>query len=222
EIADLRGRLLTNIGEDEEAAASLYEAAYAAEASGHDAVAAQAWTELVEVVGYEQDRPAEARRIAQQAEATVARLRGRRPDIESRLFGAQSGLAERDGDTALAEALARRAVEIAPDDRHLAIALTNHAWELRLLRRHAEAVGKAERALALNQRLYGPAHREVALSHFRLGTALADVGRLEQEIAEQRRAIAILEAKLEPDSVEIAEYAAGLGRSLSRSGAHAE
>jgi serine/threonine protein kinase len=221
EIADLRGRILTNLGNDDEAAASLYEAAYAAEASGHDAVAAQAWVELVEVVGYEQDQPAAAQRITRQAEAAVARLRGRRPDIESRLYGAQSGLAERDGDLVRAEELAGRAVALAPDDRHLAIALINHAWELRLLGRYPAAVAESERALALNEALYGPGHREVALARFRLGAALADLGRTAEAIVEQRRAIAILESRLEPDSLEIAEYSVGLGRSLSRAGDHA-
>ena len=75
------------------------------------------------------------------------------------------------------------------------------------------------RGWAPDERRYGPDHRETALAHIHVGSTLGDLGRYALAIAEQRRAIAIVEM-MDPENIEVGELSAGLGQTLSRAGDH--
>jgi eukaryotic-like serine/threonine-protein kinase len=218
------GRTQAALGQLKAAEDTLYEAAYAAEAGHHDVIAAEAWLELVETLGFVLDRPAEARRIARQAEAAIARLLGRRRDMEAHLLDALSGIAFREKDWPLAEDSARRCLALseqvfAPDDDKLAAALINYAIVLRQLGRTDKVMDIFVRARAINEKVFGANHPRLATDHFSLGTAHLDLGHSSEAIAEFRRSIALAEQR-GPEYLDLGGFSVGLGDGLSSIGDH--
>jgi tetratricopeptide (TPR) repeat protein len=213
-----RARIQDTLGMRQESEESYYQAAYAAEAGRHDDVAAAAWIRLTGQVGYDAGHPAEGRRLQRQAEAALARLRGRRRDLQAMLFRARAMVAQREGNFVLAEEEARRYLQLTEqvfgaESKEVARALVEHAGALRILHRSDSVLGDSQRALAINQRLFGPDHPALAAQHASLGLAYLDLLRLPKAIAEMRRAIAIVEP-LGPDRAELGEYQAELGTAL--------
>ncbi len=220
------GHLQRLKGERDAAEDSLLRAVRAAEAGRHDRAAAEAWIELVHVVGYEKAQHARGLEFAQHAAAVLERLGGDeaieasleralgtieseqgRPDQATEHFGRAVALLERKlgaDDPGLAGAL---------DDLGIATALSGH------LDRAIELHG---RALALRERALGPDHPLVAQSIMNLGNAHQGLGKLAEAEREFRRALALRERALGPDHAEVAVTLANLGSAVDDQGRQAE
>jgi eukaryotic-like serine/threonine-protein kinase len=200
--------VLEDRNEDPKAAEStLHEAAWGAEASHADHLAAAAWARLVSVIAYRQNRPAEAPRLARQAEAAIARVGG---DDEARLV--------------LLRALADVATHgYQPDEARARIE------EMRVLveRVHGpesqpmaevldalsvadEADGKLEEALDLARRAhritevhFGSGHPVVASSLSAIRIKLLALGRFEESTALADRVLAIDTAAFGPSHARV-------------------
>jgi tetratricopeptide (TPR) repeat protein len=201
------GRVEQRLGLGKEAEASYRDAAYAAEEGRDDEVAARAWTELVYVVGYDLNRPAEAHELARQAEAAIKRMRGSRQQLEVNLLQNMSAVYDREGK--LAESLdnARRVLPLrealdGPDARSVSVASSNLAMLIERTRPEspeafAEALPLMERTLRIEiKQAGGEQHPDVADAYYNRGAALMGMDRIADAQASYERALAIGEKVL--------------------------
>ena len=126
-----------------------------------------------------------------------------------------------------AKQMFRKAVEIkertlGPNHPDVASSLANWASVHQKLDQNEEARDLLRRALTILEADLGPDHPNVAMIHHNLGETTGVLGHAEQ--AEQHYATAIerLERTLGPDHVYLAYPLAGMARTLSKNGRHAE
>jgi len=198
-VAELREQAGDYRGAEEALFASLF----AAEAGGHDAVAARGWTLAVRLTGERFEQFALAHRWSERAEAALLRLGGD-DALRARLHVSVGRLLYVQGRFGEAEAQHRQALELlertlGPDSLAVADALFKRSAARAAQGRPDEALELGHRALALREKALGPEHPEVGL-----GLAeLAEVRWYRREFAEAERlslrSIEVLERALGPE-----------------------
>jgi tetratricopeptide (TPR) repeat protein len=198
----LRGRIEDANGKLEEAEASLRAALLAAEAGRHDRAAAEAWIQLLSVVGDRRGRYQEGPRLAEHARASLERLG------EDRALAAT--LAIHLGDVLSQEkryqeahaqyqvALEARRVLFDPDDRRVLDSLASVATNLRQQAKPEEAERLQREVLAGVERSLGAEHPHHAQAESDLAAILFEAGRQEESLELQRHALATWEKTLRP------------------------
>lgn len=172
ELELLRGRAFTSRQSIEPARRHLYQAVWAAEASRHDDVAAQALSLLYQTGSEEPG-------LRGRAEAAI--LRSGRAELRSSLATADGGNAFNRGDYAQALAHFQQALEL--HERHLGpehpqniTLLNNVAAAHEHLGEYAPAQQALSRALALGERQFGAKHPRVVLLRLNEAALLTDLG----------------------------------------------
>lgn len=205
ELGALRG----DAGQFADAERELTEAVWAAEAGRFDEGVIGASIELVEVVGYNLERPADAQRWAELAEAKIARMGAARNELRAELKSTLGTVTMTQGDYALAEKQLAEALRLyeqtfGPNDVRLAAPLSALGHVHFSRGEGAAALARLQRALELRQKEYGPDHPQIALSLNNVGAALFTVGRVPEAIDHFTRSLAIRERLLGPDHPMVA------------------
>jgi tetratricopeptide (TPR) repeat protein/predicted Ser/Thr protein kinase len=195
-----------------EAHAVLFDAALAAEASRHDVVAAEAWIDLVLVVGEQENKYDRAADLARIADASLARARDSGA-LRGRLLRYQATVAYHRGSQAEARSLAERAVDVST--RALG---SNDVDTLAAEQTLADTLldeGELERARDMYARLRAAHAALLGPSHPRTARSLSDVGEIALELGDYAAAIESLRASL-PNVVPLsrAEVLYFLGEAL--------
>ena len=190
-------------------AASLFEAAWAAEASRHDVVAARAYSELVYVQGYRLGQRSEAHHLERQAAAALERLGPGHEDIEALLLRYSGSLLFSESRFAEAVEMDRRATALAEKvygAQSLVVADSYSALGVSLndSGQYEEAVIFHRKALALREKIAGPNHLETASTLGSLSLALGALGDSAAADELSRRALAIAQASLPKDHPDLA------------------
>ena len=215
-------RALGQVGPAEEAA---YEAIAAAEAARSGETAADAWLELVRIVGDGGDggdRRGEARRLAHLASAAIERIGGD-PRREGELEEWYGGLAMDEGALDEARAHLERARALRERRDRAGLAADPSASD-RLLAVLAHRQGSFGEALELYRRARAAA-AELAPDHPSLvplmtgeASCLFDMGRTGEALALFERARALGEAVLGPDHADLADAIEGIARAYIEAG----
>ncbi len=166
EVLKLVGDMQARTGKRQEAVVTLKKAASLAEASGHDDVLARARIALVHVAGYMLAKYDQGALYAELAEATIARLGGRK-DLTGYLELSRGSLAYRqaklkEAATRWANAVKLLKVGLGQDHVDVARALNNLAHVSSKLDRTEDAEKYFAEGLALREKLLGPDHLLVA------------------------------------------------------------
>jgi eukaryotic-like serine/threonine-protein kinase len=214
--ASYRRGLAERHGGDLVAAEAALRAAGRAAARAHlDDVAAEIWTELVWVVGYEGGRPLEGLALAHAAGAFADRADAP-PRVRAALHQARAmalaargeldeALAEIGAALALAEA---RSGAASPEAAEMANSL---AMILSQRGDYAAAEAGHRRALASREAAYGSAHPKVGDSLDNLGVVLAHQGRRAEARAYYQQALALRLAALGPEHRDVGTSHNNLG-----------
>jgi tetratricopeptide (TPR) repeat protein len=190
-----RGRVLERMGDLGKAEDALTEAVLAAEEGGDLEAAADAWLQLIWVVGVEQQREADGRRWARFAEAAVRRL-GADPLRRATLDHNLGGVHVVSGHSDLALEHYQRSLEVqqrflGEDDPAVAMTL-NHIGNVYMSKRQLErARPYCEQSLAIRRRVLGDAHPRVAPSWNNLAEIQRMQGRCDEAIEPLEQALAI-------------------------------
>jgi len=195
------------------AEAYLTDAVTRAAAARDDALAAEAWVDLVGVVGFDQGRAVEGRALAKAATAAVARA-GAPAGLRARLLDAQALLASGSGD--LDDAIAREREALAlREEAGDPVAIAESTNDLALLvsergdYKGAEALHR--RALALREQALGDAHPLVADSLDNIGVVVYHQGRLDEARGLYERALALRLAAFGSEARDVATSLNNLG-----------
>jgi len=167
------GRLLVQIGSYAEAEASFDRALWAAEVGRHDAVAVDAWSEWVRVVGYDQHQPERARPMLPRLDAALHRLGEdlRREAMIERVLGTLAYV-EDDFETAIRHyetSLALIEGEPTPDREAISRACQNLGTALYRSGRLDESAVQLGRSYEISVALHGPGHPRLVAIHQSLG-----------------------------------------------------
>src|SRR5262249_42703283 len=159
------GGIQADAGDVKAGAQTLYDAAWMAEATGQDSLAARAWIILTGLVGYAQKKADEGHRLARQAEALIERLGGNK-ELEGRRLDALGMVLYSEGryEQALAhhqQALTLLAEALGADHPQLGHTLGNAGADLDSLGRYQESLSLHQRALAILERNFGPHTRRL-------------------------------------------------------------
>ena len=147
----------------------MLDAAWAAEAAGHERVAAQAWTQACHVLGYAQGEHARAFEAARHAEAAIERA-GRDPLLASQLRQRTALLHAAVGDLDRAVQDATAAVELAGDDALERAASLGALVSVETDRGdYGPAAEHAREALRIYEARLGPMHPELLVPLTHLG-----------------------------------------------------
>ncbi len=184
--------------------ATSYEALWAAEAGHVDQLSAQAWCDLIYVVGYKLHREDEAARLVRHAEAALDRIGG--DDIlEIKLTHAQGTAAFAARKLDLAASHFERELDLAAkhlglDDWRVPTMLSALAATEVERGELSHAIELERRAIRLVEAAHGPDHPEVAQALDWLAHGHWALGQYDEALAEARRTLAIREAALAPDN----------------------
>lgn len=205
EAALVEGLLQSDVDADQAAVAALERAVFAAEASGHDPIAAKALIQLVDVRGqhaeFEESDAAHTR-----ATAALERI-GRAPRLAADLdyvFGVVQIVR---GDLEAAEQALTRALHTAEGIRgaELSVAATLAALgRVGMRRMNGTAEPFLERAKAIEEKLLGPDHPDVAAVLLALGGAAYERADYTVAAAHYERAISILDRSVGHESAQMA------------------
>ena len=220
EVLYQRGTLEDQSGELDRTVVTFREAAALAESVHHDFVAAQAWTDLVQLTSYSEANPVRALEYATYAEAAIVRI-GRPPAMVALLANARGiALVEADRVTE-AEASLREAVRIAetdaPDVLHEALQGLAYVYELR--GQYEEAVAMYRRSIALVSADAPPSR--ASIFSVRYAIDLAILGRFEEAEQVAREAVALADT-LGEDSLDRYLVRLDLADILQRAGRNRE
>jgi tetratricopeptide (TPR) repeat protein len=209
------GQIQHGSGDERGAEQTLYGAIVASEQGHHDALRAQAWTSLVEVVGKGQARFQEGHRLAAQARAVLERL-GSVPRLESRFRRVLGMLLLREGRVAEATSELERGLEgarVAYGDDHteVAAARQNLGSAFNSAGRYAEAVTQYQEALQTSEKKLGPKHPLVATILHTLATVYRRQGKFDLAWDAALRSLAAREATFGPNSLAVGHSLNGLG-----------
>jgi eukaryotic-like serine/threonine-protein kinase len=216
EALSLRAWLHYWNGEPKAAETTYEQALWAAEASRHDEVAAEAAIQLAGITAWEMNRLDDGERWAHLADAILRRMGTGHARLEGWLAH-NSGLArQRAGDFQGAEAELRRAVALRQSaegggDAEIATSLNSLAEVLGLRGKFAAAIETADLARAKYDRVYGPGSAISATVLSNQGEWLNSLGRHQEALDDFRRAVVEEEAALGPDHVFLAYPLTGTG-----------
>ena len=226
EALALAGRLERDRDDFAAAHRALERSVLAAEAGRHDRQTASSLIELMAVVGRGLGKRAEVPALRDRVLAVLERL-GRPSDL-TLAFRETNGAALRDaGDVPAAEAELRETLaglgrEYGTDDLRLVGALRALAHTQLEGERGSEARGHLERALAIQRRVLGEHHLDVAVTLGMLGGAEIALGNEAGAILHFERARAIAIAATGPDTVAVASITSNLASVIQSQGKLAE
>jgi len=223
----LTGEMNRWLGNTGEAADDLVEAMWAAEASREDRLAARAATQLVWLLGVDQQLFARAHYWARLAQAKLDRALGDVPQLQADLLDAEGVLLRVEG--RYAESLDRhtRALELrrqAEQHSELRVATTSDylAVTLGSMGRHQEAREHLDRALEIRLRDLGPDHPLLAGTHNNLGVELKHLDLPEAALEHQRIAHGIFERAFGPEHRFTVFALNNIANTLNELGRHTE
>ncbi|MCY1065679.1 serine/threonine-protein kinase [Nannocystis sp. RBIL2] len=214
------GLLAERTGDFATAETELVTAAELAESVGHDEIATVAAAELLFVVGYRRQRPAEALLWAHHARALTRRA-GADPEHRALLLGYLGNVHETAGRHDEAEAAYGESIAIYEaergEDHPLTALVRSDLANLHYRRgKHAVAIAGHRRALADLERWLGPEHPELTYPLLGLGTDLAVIGQLDEARAVVGRVLTIREQALGAEHPDVAIVHNNLGSIDSR------
>jgi tetratricopeptide (TPR) repeat protein/predicted Ser/Thr protein kinase len=205
--------------------ASLEEAIWAAEASGHDRVTQAA---LIDAVGAlsDLDRFDDARALGRRAEAALLRA-GSPDDQRAQLLNNLGLLLLRQGDHAGArsrheEALALRRRLHGESHPDVAQSLSNLGNVAYRMGESSQAMAHYEAALAIEELVMGAEHPAVARNLNNMGVLLVESGRVDEALSRYERALAIREGAFGPKGAEVASTLGNMGNAYKRLGRYDE
>ena len=194
----VEGRLAAGTNDYARAERVLHEAAAVAEDAHDDAVAADAWTMQVRVIGFHRARPAEGRIWARYAETAIGRVGGddereaiRLRNLATVVWRREGQLDEARGLLARARGLydrshgARYEVEVASCDEDIA----GIAFDMA---RPDEALVLHRRVAEVRERIFGADHPSMATACVNQGEDLTLLGRPDEAIALIEKALTIV------------------------------
>lgn len=204
-------------GELPSAREAALESLWAAQASRHDRIVAQAWTALLEIEGTA-GRYASAVELGRHAEAAVTRL-GSPVSLEAPLRNAMGVVLDNLGHYGEAERELLRALELrrsepaepAVDGPEVAKVLTNLGNLARNRRQYAEALALHREALAIDQRVLGEEHPAIGYHLHNVARLLLVTGERDEALATYQRALAIEIDAYGPAHVDVARTRNSLG-----------
>jgi eukaryotic-like serine/threonine-protein kinase len=216
----LLGKLQYEMDELAGAEASYTDAIAAAKAGRSPSVEMESWLELLWLVGLDQARYGEARRLAQVARGTLVRVS--KPErFEASLDDWEGALlVEESIDIESARPLLERALAVrkrlfGPDSLEV-VSSVRHLADLALsLRKHEEALQLYRQARAVAERALGVEHPDAYGTLAAEGIALDELGRDEEAVASYRRGLELAIRVIGPESFEAAIYMADLGLMLA-------
>jgi tetratricopeptide (TPR) repeat protein len=222
----LVARLLEATGKFADAEAAFRAVLSLSARAGDDALVAETWRHLIDIVGVRQARHADALALEPAAETAVIRA-GDPPRLRAALWHSLAGLAgaRSDHDAATRgyeQALALRERELGPAHLSVADTLSGLGVVFRAQGNYDRARAVYERALGIYRDHLGPAHPEVARTLSNLGVALNAQGMHAEAQRELERALAINEAALGPDHPRVASALNNLGLTFKAQGKYAE
>jgi tetratricopeptide (TPR) repeat protein len=213
---------------------SYEEALWAAEASRHDQVSAEAAIQLTGMTAWELGRPGDSERWAHLAEAILQRMGTGQEGMGTGHALLEGWLAhnralgwERAGRLEAAEAEFRRAVTLrqgalGPEHPDMATSINALSECLARRGRYAEAIETAQRARAVYDRAYGPGSAIAAIVLSNSAESLSALGRQTEALATFRKALGEAEAAVGPDHVWLGYPLVGTGLALLALGRPAE
>ena len=211
EAAYLRGLAERNAGDLPAAEAALTEAAQAAARAHLDDLAADAWSELVAVVGYEAARPAEGLAIAGAAEAAILRADAA-PEVRAGFLHARGQVRVSRGDLAAALADLEAALPLVADDPLERAHVLNTIAMVRSLRGDHAAAEQAHReVLATREAALGAGHPLIADSLDNLGVVVFHQGRHAEARGYYEQALALRVAAAGADHRDVGTSHNNLG-----------
>ncbi len=195
----LRGFLEDKVGDSSAAEDTLSAAAWLAQRSRHDEVAARAMTELTFVVGSELSRTDEGLQWARHADAAVGRVGD--AEAQARLLNNRAAVLVTAGryheaSDALRRALALRERVLPVDHPDIASTRVNLGIALDELGHGQEALSVYRVALDERTRALGPEHPRVAALLINMAQLLAGLGQLEEAMQVAERSIVVCRAAL--------------------------
>jgi serine/threonine protein kinase/tetratricopeptide (TPR) repeat protein len=219
-----QGVLHSRVGAPKPAETALREAALLAEESRHDPIVASAATELVRVIGVDQERHAEGLVWSDLAGAALRRVGDERGEVIRR--GYIGHLHEIRGElraaqAAYTDALARAREHFPEEHPAMATALDDLAGTQLEQGEYAAAQASYEKVLQIRQATQGAGHPRVAEALGHLGRVAAEQGRQDQAREMFGQALRICEILRACNPADRAEALINLGRSehaLGRSG----
>jgi tetratricopeptide (TPR) repeat protein len=209
----LRGQLETELDRLRDAAATLTDAAVAAERGRHDAVAAEAWIRRIsannQLTHYD-----DALVDAAHGGAFLSRI-GADPRLESLLLNNRGNVLSNQSkyDEAIVDlerSLAIRLAAFGPDDPQVAGSYNNLGVTHYYANHLADAETQFRKAIEVWERAYGKEHPDVALAWNGLAAVLIDENRYDDGLAGFQHALAIYERVL-PDSSDVAMALSNIG-----------
>lgn len=218
EAALFLGRARSKAGDAAGAAQALDESAATAVAERMDLVAAEAWTELVFVLGHRAADRERAETAGRYAAAAIERGGGD-PRLRARLerqLGVAAAIA---GQPRQAEQRFREAIRVRESGGGEALELAglhnDLGAALHTQGRLPEALAEHRLALAVAERLLGPAHPRLTPTLVNLGNVLNDLNRPGEAEPLYRRALSLEERNGQGESVTAASVMANLALCLS-------
>ena len=223
----LLGKLERQTDQLNPAETTFYDAIAAAKAGRAGTVEMESWLELVWLVGQDQMRYEDARRLARVARGALDRLPERErfeaalADWEGALLIDESVNMEA-ARPLLEHALALRQRVHGGDSLEVA-ATISHLADLALSQRDpARALQLYRRSRAISERALGPDHPDAYGSLAAEGIALGDLGQREEQLAAYRRGLELATRVYGPDSFDAAIYLADIGLVLNDDEQYAE
>jgi tetratricopeptide (TPR) repeat protein/predicted Ser/Thr protein kinase len=215
EAAYRRGLAERLAGDFDAAELALRASAQAAARAHLDDLAADVWSELVVLVGYERARPAEGLALAAAAEAILARADAP-PSVVAGLAHARALTLFSYGDHASALLEAERAVGLleaakGEDDPEVAEVVNTVAMIVSAMGEHPRAEAAHRRVLAIREHAYGAGHPKLADSLDNIGVTLFHQGKHAEARALYEEALALRVASLGPDHRDVGTSHNNLG-----------
>jgi tetratricopeptide (TPR) repeat protein len=218
------GRLHAKLGDDEKAKVLLRDAAALAAQSGDDVLVANAWMQVLYVVGERQRHFDEASFILSLGPTVLGRAHD--ATAEARWLNMEGLALYRMGRYAQAKSALQRAraldeEKLSPEHPRLLQTLSNLGLVLRELGESREAVSVYERVLAARERTLGPEHPDVATALNNLGMVLFDQGEFARAKQVDQRAVSIREKVLGPNNRDVSLPLNNLGDVCFQTGDYA-
>ena len=206
ETLALDGRIAGRLDDTRRAERSLRQAAEAALASGHDAVAARAFIDLVYFIGDKEARYDDATQWSRYAETAILRLGGN-DELEADRLESFSIISWRQGKNDASLAALERAIALykkvlGPDTVKVAHAMDGVASVYFDQGRLEEAYELDKRALDIAERANGANHPQLSLYLNNMGNELLAVGRYDEALKDLARALDLAEKTVGGDHPE--------------------
>ncbi len=222
ETLALMGTMYSKSNDSHLAEQALVESYFAADASRHDEVRAEAALFLVWVIGYQEGRYVEAQRWAKTGDAVLQRLGGHEL-LHAWLLNNLGGIFEIQGEREAAlraqqEGLTLKEQALGRDHPDVGVSEGNVAVVLTALGRNQEALAHVDRSIEILENGLGPDHPDLATQLMNRGEILNALGRYHDGRASFERARIIWERELGLDNRILAYALTGIGVSYLSEG----